>query len=162
MIACFQRVLRQLASNAGRLHGNDGSQPRNQNANEENCDREKRQNRLRAPQSMGGHFGNQRIEEVGEDDSDRHWDQDRLNESDHVGCNPDDRASYRHEHHDEERSEGSPHRLALPGCGIFYHFEEAQHQSRRLASVPKLVDPINLRGRTLAHCCLGLLDLVGE
>ena len=137
MIACFQRVLRQLASNAGRLHGNDGSQPRNQNANEENCDREKRQNRLRAPQSMGGHFGNQRIEEVGEDDSDRHWDQDRLNESDHVGCNPDDRASYRNEHYDEECGERSPHRLALPGCGIFCHsMKRNPNHARRLAGRP--------------------------
>ena len=137
MIARFQRVLRQLAPNAGRLHGNDGGKPCDQNANGENCDREKRQNRLRPPQSTGGHFCDQRIEEIGEDDSDRYWDQDRLNESDHVGRDPDDRASYRNEHHDEERRERSPHRLALPGCGIFCHsMKRNPSPARRRAGRP--------------------------
>src|SRR5437879_3322538 len=88
---------------------------------------------------MSGHFCNQRIEEIGKDDSDRYWDQDRLKESDHIGRDPDHRASDRNEHHDEECSERSPHRLALPGCGMFYHSIKQQHQSPQrlgLASVP--------------------------
>jgi hypothetical protein len=56
--------------NAGRLQGNDGASHviRHQG---EDCDHEKRQDRLRPPQSRAAIL-DQRIEEVGEDDSDRY------------------------------------------------------------------------------------------
>ena len=163
-IARLQGVLRQLAGDAGRLHGNDRRKPCDQNANGKKGDREKRQNRLRPPQSVLGHFCDQRIEEIGEDDSDRHRNQDRLKESDHVGRDPDDRARYRNERDDEERGERSPHRLALPGCGIFCHSLKGntagRGRVRRAAFEISL--SIDLRRRALAHCCLGFLDLVRQ
>ena len=135
-IARFQGVLRQLAPDVGRLHRNDGRKPGDQDANGEKCDREERQNRLRPAEPLRGHLGDQRIEEIGEDDSDRHRDQDRLKESDHVGRDPDDRARDRDEHDDEERRERGPHRLALPGCGIFCHSMRQRRRARRGGRVP--------------------------
>ena len=128
MVARFQSVLRQFAPDAGRLHGNDGGKPGKQDADREKRHHEKSQNRLGSPQSMVGHFCNQGIEEIGENDSDRDRDQDRLNKPDYIGRDPDKRASYCYKHYDEERRKRGPHCLALPGGRI-------SHPIKRRASV---------------------------
>ena len=66
-------------------------------------------------------FVTKRSEEIGEDDGDRHWNQDRLKEPDYLGRDPDDRAYDRNEQDHTNGGQGSPHRFLLPGCGIFCH-----------------------------------------